>query len=85
MIDSVSFTLDICWDNHDTPWAALVALWEDFEDCPEVVSVKRVHDVGMWPTFEVTTTTEEAARAIIASYLGAPDGYDEEVTAYLED
>ena len=85
MTDSFSFTLDICWDNFDTPWAALVALWEDFENCDDIVSVKRLLDQGPWPTFEVTTRTVEAARGIVANYLDSPDGFDEEVTEYLRE
>jgi hypothetical protein len=74
---------DICWDDYDTPWGALVALWEDFDTWEEILTVRRLPDVNMRPTFEVEFETEECARGVIAAYLDVPDGYDEEVTEYL--
>jgi hypothetical protein len=74
---------DIMWDDYDTPWASLVALWEDFDTWNEILSIKYLGDVSLWPTFEVEFETEEAARGVIARYLDIPDGYDDEVTEYL--
>jgi len=74
---------DIMFDDFVTPWAALVDLWSDFET-DEVLNIRRLPDVNMWPTFEVEFETEEFARNVIAKYLDVPDGYDDEVTEYLQ-
>jgi len=58
-------------------------LWEDFDTSDEILSIRRLPDSIMWPIFEVEFETEECARAVIAKYLDVPDGYDYDVTEYL--
>jgi hypothetical protein len=82
--DNTTFELDICWDDYASPWAALVALWEDFDSHEDILSVEFLGDIGMWPTFKITTGTVETARNIIANYLDVPDPFDPEVTEYLD-
>jgi hypothetical protein len=74
---------DIMWDDFSTPWSALVDLWSEFES-DEVLSIRRLPDIGIWPTFEVEFETEEFARNVIARYLDVPDPYDADVTEYLQ-
>jgi hypothetical protein len=73
---------DIMWDEFATPWAALVDLWSEFES-DEVLNIRYLPEIGMWPTFEVEFETEEFARNVIARYLDVPDPFDSEVTEYL--
>lgn len=82
MKQTTTVQFDIMWDDFPTPWSALVDLWSDF-DSDEVLNIRRLHDVSMWPTFEVEFETEEFARNVIAKYLDVPDPYDQEVTDYL--
>jgi hypothetical protein len=77
-----TFQVDVCWDDFESPWQALVALWRDF-DVADVTNVRWLSDSGAWPTFEVTTETEETARCVLANYLEVGDPYGEEVTEYL--
>ena len=83
MIDSVSFTLDVAYDSG-TAWEALVSLWSDFDCEGDILNVKFLPDIGLWPTFEVTTGTVETARAILGRYLDA-DPFSDEVTEYLRE
>lgn len=80
---TIKIQFDIMWDDFATPWAALVDLWSDFET-DEVLSIRSLPDISMWPTFEVEFETEEFARNVIARYLDVPDPFDAEVTEYLE-
>ena len=81
---STKVQFDINWDDYASPWAALVALWEDFDSSDEIIAIRRLPDSIMWPIFEVEFETEEYARAVIAKYLDVPDGYDDDVTEYLD-
>jgi hypothetical protein len=74
---------DIMFDDFATPWAALVDLWSTFET-DEVLNIRRLPDIGIWPTFEVEFITEEFARKVIAKYLDVPDPFDAEITEYLQ-
>ena len=81
---NTTFQLDICnSEGFNTPWEALVSLWEDFDTWDDILNVRYLPLAGFWPVFEITTGTEETARGIIAKYLNVPDGYDDEVTEYL--
>jgi hypothetical protein len=78
---NTTFQLDICHDT-ETPWEALTKLWSDFDCWEDILNVKYLPLAGCWPVFEITTGTEETARAIIGVYLQV-DPYDNEVTEYL--
>lgn len=83
MIDSVSFTLDVAYDKG-TAWHALADMWADFDCEADILNVRFLPDIGLWPTFEITTGTVETARAILGRYLDV-DPYSEDVTEYLKE
>jgi hypothetical protein len=83
MIDSVSFTIDVAYD-RGTAWQALADLWADFDCDTDILNVKFLRDIGLWPTFEITTGTVETARAILGRYLDV-DPFSEDVTEYLRE
>ena len=81
---TVKFQLDVCSDNFSSPWETVASLLNHLDNPFEVVSLKLLSDVGMWPSFIVETRTEESARAVVAKYLGL-DPSHRDVTEYLEE
>ena len=81
MSEVTTFQLDICYDTS-SPWEALARMWAELDCWEEILNVRYLPLAGPWPIFEVTTKTEETARAVLAVYLGT-DPEDEEVTEYL--
>lgn len=75
------FQIDVCYE-ASSPWEALAQMWADFDSWEDILNVRYLPNVGSWPVFEITTTTEETARAILGVYLGT-DPDDEEVTECL--
>lgn len=77
-----TFQIDVDHGEFQTPWQAMSELWVDF-DFVDITSVRLVSTSHTWPTYEVTTETEETARCILANYLEVEDPYGEEVSEYL--
>ena len=81
MKETTTFQVDVMWDDFASPLAALIDLFTVVGN-DDVLNIRSLPDINMWPTFEVTTVSVEAARAIVAKYLDVPAD-DAEVTEYL--
>jgi hypothetical protein len=80
---TTTFQLDIAFD-RGTAWQALANLWADFDCDTDILNVKFIPDIGVWPTFEITSGTVETARAILGRYLDV-DPFSDDVTDYLRE
>jgi hypothetical protein len=80
---NIIFTIDVAY-HEGTAWQALANLWADFDCDADILNVRFIPDVGIWPTFEITTGTVETARAILGRYLDA-DPFGDDVTEYLRE
>ena len=81
MNKTTTFQIDVMWDDFVSPLAALIDLFTVVGN-DDVLNIRSLPDINMWPTFEVTTVSVDAARAIVAKYLDVPAD-DAEVTEYL--
>jgi hypothetical protein len=76
-----TFQVDVMWDDFASPLAALIDLFTNIDE-DDVLNIRSLPNICIWPLFEVTTANVEAARAIVARYLDVPID-DADVTEYL--
>ena len=81
MNETTTFQMDVCWDDFSSPLAALIDLFTGIDE-DDVLNIRSLPNICIWPLFEVTTANVEAARAIVARYLDVPID-DADVTEYL--